>query len=68
MSPDIYNTLKTEQATEDKDVGVPDRGYKNHMSVCTGVEVGGGRSETKCLSIMFSKRAGSPGENIMDSF
>lgn len=67
MSPDIYNTLKTEQATENKDVGVPDRGYKNYMSVCPGVEVGGGKSETKCLSIMLSKTVGSLGENIMDS-
>lgn len=37
MSCDIYHIRKTEQATEDKEVDVLDRGCKNCMSACAGV-------------------------------
>lgn len=46
MASDIYNTQKTEEATEHKKVGVLDRGYKNCMSEYSGVGFGGAGMES----------------------
>lgn len=45
MASDIYNTQKTEQATENKEVDVLDKGCKNCMSECSGVGFGGAGME-----------------------
>lgn len=55
ISSDIDDILKTEQASEDKELSVLDMRGRDFTSMCVGVSVGESKSGVKCFSTTFSK-------------